>query len=73
VFLRQGEGLALTCLSTSNNVVTKLNCWKAILLNRSWNLIARKLDISQHYRMETSVLELADRLHTDSTLLANFE
>jgi hypothetical protein len=52
--------------------MTKLDCWHAILLDGGGNFVTGKLDILQHDRMKTSMLELANRINTNITLLVNF-
>lgn len=60
-------------LGACDDVMTLGDSRKGILLNGCWDIIASKLDVSQHDWMETSILKLSDRLKTDCTLLNNVE
>lgn len=61
----------ITSLSTGDNVMTKLNCWNAVLLDGGGNIIACKLDILQHDRVQAGVIELANGSNTNITLLVD--
>ena len=63
------RSLSGTCLSAGNDVITLGDRRQAILLNGGWDVVAGKLDILQHDRVKARILELSNRLKTDSALL----
>lgn len=62
-----------TCLSTSYDIVTLENGWQTVSLHRCWVSVASKFDILQHDRMQSSVIEAANGLDSDSALLYDFD
>ncbi len=69
----QKDYVILTSLSTGNQVMTFNNRWNCIGLNWGGDLIASKLNVSQHRRVKTSLGKCLDRLDTNSTLLNNLK
>ena len=66
-------GVLITSLSTCNNVMTELNSWHTVLLDRRRNVVARKLNILHHYRVQACVLKLANGSNTDIALLMDIK
>jgi hypothetical protein len=59
----------LTGLRNANDVVTKLDCRNAILLDRGRDLISTKLNVAKGDRMKTTILELGDGVDASRALL----
>jgi hypothetical protein len=53
--------------------MTLEDCWETVLLDRSRNSIAGKLDVLHHDGMETSILKLSNRVKTNVSLLSDFK
>lgn len=63
----------LTSLGDADDIVTRSNGRKAILLDRSRNFVATKIDILDHGRMKASVLESSHRNGANWTLLLELD
>ena len=48
----------LTCLSNSNDVMSCEDRWQAIGLDGGWHFVSTEVDVLQHDRVESSILEL---------------
>lgn len=53
--------------------MTELNSWHTVLLDRRRNVVARKLNILHHYRVQACVLKLANGSNTDIALLMDIK
>lgn len=69
--IKDGErkGEMLTGLSDANDVVSKLDCRNAILLDRGGNLISTKLNVAKSDRMKATILELGNGVDASRALL----
>jgi hypothetical protein len=63
----------LTSLSNSNHIVPQGDGREAVLLDRGGDLVAAKLYVAQHDRMQTRVGELRDGLNANWTLLEQLD
>ena len=63
----------LTRLGNCDQIVTGLDGWDAVFLDRGWDIISTQLNIAQHGWMKTCILECADGCNTFQPFLSHID
>lgn len=70
---RGNNSVSLTSLGDRQQIESYFDGWDAVLLDRSWSLVAAQLDISKHDRVQSSILKRTNRLDALKALLVHVD